>query len=540
MSVSIADLRAGDPVAYDGRQWTVTDHTQYTHPAWPAAEWRLERGGETRLLEHDTTHGRDRLRLFRSVEIADLAPLDPAALEEASIEAELPGRLTYQGNEFGLAERDARIDPRASFSCSLRTRKVLGVFGGMAEHLNLSPGLFRLFASLPFLNPALLIPGIPLYFLAGYSLPDPIPGWRIYSYDRPYRHCAYTNDEQVLVLAYVYPDAWTAYAGQEVSPSAFDLGTDGDGASIPAEQRIQTIGPPFVGETGAAADRPVADLSLKDLRAGDLVEYDMQTWMVTRHAVVPAEGWPTAEWRLAQDDRRLFLEQEDDGRSFRAFTPIDLADVTVGGTPFLAAVPIPTFIDGTLTKHVSEDAPVSVEYNGREYTLTSEDDRRPINAQVQSAHDTHRCARSHVNRSVLGIFGGMAEYAGVNLGDSLFRSVLVRGIGAGILLLLLVEGVRRALRYAIFALFGVQGGGASLFIAMLMALTLFVVLYVGIGLLLPGASRPREERLSHHWVYEADDRFLVLECLGTRDWHAYVGGEVGPHEFANILPQGSA
>jgi hypothetical protein len=43
-----------------------------------------------------------------------------------------------------------------------------------------------------------------------------------------------------------------------------------------------------------------------------------------------------------------------------------------------------------------------------------------------------------------------------------------------------------------------------------------------------------------YWVYEADDGFVALERYGESDWSVYVGREVEPYEFDNILPRAAS
>jgi hypothetical protein len=43
-----------------------------------------------------------------------------------------------------------------------------------------------------------------------------------------------------------------------------------------------------------------------------------------------------------------------------------------------------------------------------------------------------------------------------------------------------------------------------------------------------------------YWVYAAGDDSLTLERYASSDWNAYVGREVSPYEFDNILPREEA
>jgi hypothetical protein len=59
------------------------------------------------------------------------------------------------------------------------------------------------------------------------------------------------------------------------------------------------------------------------------------------------------------------------------------------------------------------------------------------------------------------------------------------------------------------------------------------------------ARMPPPELLDHHWVYQADDRFVTLQRSigglgggGEGSWAAWAGREVEPYEVDNILPPG--
>jgi len=102
--------------------------------------------------------------------------------------------------------------------------------------------------------------------------------------------------------------------------------------------------------------RPLTDLSLTDMREGDLVDYEMRTWEVVTRAKYDYEGWPADEWTLENGGDTLFLEHEDG--TYSLSRPVDMADVeTPGGTPLRAAVR-----DGG-------DPPEAIRYDGTTYDL---------------------------------------------------------------------------------------------------------------------------------------------------------------------------
>ncbi len=163
------------------------------------------------------------------------------------------------------------------------------------------------------------------------------------------------------------------------------------------------------------------------------------------------------------------------------------------------------------------EPPGTVRYEDREDTLAEKDARVHEQALVRG-EDKDRInflSRSRTDQVLLGICGGLANYWGVS-------SALVRiGAVAGLLLPL----------------------GFSLYPAIAGCLCMFVpFLYAGVTIFMLGRTPP-PELLDHHWVYEADDRFVTLQRsigafggVGEGSWAAWAGKRVEPYEFDNILP----
>lgn len=220
-----------------------------------------------------------------------------------------------------------------------------------------------------------------------------------------------------------------------------------------------------------------------------MLDYDMRTWEVTHHKSYDRGGWPADEWRLQSGGDVLFLEHEyDQGEVYRLFRPADITDVTVQGDPFLAAVR-------------EEDPPSTLSYQENEYVLAEEDARVPRSG--------NRIVRSRSDAWLMGVCGGIAEHMDV-------PPTYVR---LGFLGAILVSG------------FLSWGGSGCLLIP-----GYFVV---GLGMPKEPPTPPKED-LTHYWVYRKEDELVAFECTGDNDWDVYVGMEVEPYEFDNILPRSEA
>lgn len=116
----------------------------------------------------------------------------------------------------------------------------------------------------------------------------------------------------------------------------------------------------FGSEVAESEDEPIDDPSLDQLREGYMLDYEMRTWEVTKHAKYDYEGWPADEWTLETADDLLFLEYEyDDGDVFLLSEPADITDVTVEGEPFRSLVR-------------DREPPHTITYQGTDYVLAEE------------------------------------------------------------------------------------------------------------------------------------------------------------------------
>lgn len=234
-----------------------------------------------------------------------------------------------------------------------------------------------------------------------------------------------------------------------------------------------------------------ASLELDQLSEGDLLDYELKTWEVTSHTAYDDARWPEDEWRLESSGEARFLEYDsDDGGTFRLSRPAEIADVSVGGAPFLGAVR-------------EQDPPTTAAYKRDEYVLTEQDAR--IEPQTDSL------TRSRTNNTLMGVCAGIAE--SLDQSPSLVRVAFVVAV-------LAPAGL--PVESSCFL-----GPGA-------------IGLYFLLAFSISKESPPSPcEDLSHYWVYEGDEGFLVFECTRSGEWSLYVGREVEPYEFDNLLPRSS-
>lgn len=232
----------------------------------------------------------------------------------------------------------------------------------------------------------------------------------------------------------------------------------------------------------------VASFDLDQLQEGYLVDYDMATWEVRRHTSYDRPAWPVDEWTLENGDDILILEHEyDDGDVFRLLTPAGLTEVEVDGEPFLSVVR-------------GEHAPSAVEYRDNEYVLVEEDAR--------IVPRTEALTRSRTDNKILGVCAGLAKY--VDQPPSLIRIAFIVAVIAPTVV---------DVSLCVF------GPGAF-------------ILYGVLGFAMPKEAPPSPaDELTHYWVYDGDDTFVALKCVGENDWSVYVGRRVEPYEFDNILPR---
>jgi phage shock protein PspC (stress-responsive transcriptional regulator) len=260
------------------------------------------------------------------------------------------------------------------------------------------------------------------------------------------------------------------------------------------------------------SDEPKARFSPKDLREGFLVDYGMRTWTVTNYKTVPYEGWPAKLWELEDGHDELVLEYEpEDGDTFRLARRIDVDEVILDGRSFRQVM--------RMQEGEDNEPPGTVRYEGTEYTLAEKDARVHEEARVREENKdrVNFLSRSRTDQVLLGICGGLANYWNV-------PPTLVR-IGA------------------VVGLLAPQFLGAFLGVGQLLCLPVGL-LYAGVTVFML-ARTPPPELLDHHWVYEADGRFVTLQRssgafggVGEGSWTAWAGQEVEPYEFDNILPPG--
>jgi phage shock protein PspC (stress-responsive transcriptional regulator) len=227
------------------------------------------------------------------------------------------------------------------------------------------------------------------------------------------------------------------------------------------------------------------------LREGGMLDYDMDTWEVTTYESYTDPNWPDDEWTLKRGTNTRFLEHEaGDDDLFRMYAPADITRVTVDGRPFLSAV--------------GQQAPGTITYEGDQYILSEEDAR--IDTTSVLTHD--ELVRVDRHSKLMGVCGGIAAYTGIS--PTIIRLGFI-GALLGVSVVSFVYSPVVALSYGV------------------------------LGVIMPKESESDAEgELSHYWVYEKDDQFVMLECMGSNDWDAYAGRAVDPYEFNNVLPTGTS
>ena len=103
-----------------------------------------------------------------------------------------------------------------------------------------------------------------------------------------------------------------------------------------------------------AGPDPLADLVLRKLQVGWLVDYDMQTWQVTGYCRYTFSGQDGSaeEWELTAGGERRYLELADGGWSLCRTIPIGA-------------------IEGDVRQHIidHDDPPSSIVFERRKYVL---------------------------------------------------------------------------------------------------------------------------------------------------------------------------
>jgi phage shock protein PspC (stress-responsive transcriptional regulator) len=223
-SGALDQLREGFMLDYDMRTWEVTGHVTYDHEGWPAEEWRLENGGDALFLEHESEQG-DLFRLLRPADITDVT-VEGEPFLAAVREADPPNTVTYEGDEYLLAEEDARIRDSPNQVVRSRTNAwLMGVCGGIAEHMDIPPTYARIGFIAAILvsgffsgggSGCLLIPG---YFIVGASMSKapPSPPREGLSH-----YWVYQGEDRFVAFECLGENDWNVYAGREVEPYEFD------------------------------------------------------------------------------------------------------------------------------------------------------------------------------------------------------------------------------------------------------------------------------------------------------------------------------
>lgn len=260
------------------------------------------------------------------------------------------------------------------------------------------------------------------------------------------------------------------------------------------------------GQRTAKGARDKGEVSLHQLRKEDQVDYNVRTWEVTEHKMLPYEGWPSDIWTLKHDGEERILEYEpDDGGTFRLYEPVPVSEVTVAGEPV---------VDTVGTRGELEPPP-KVEYGetgSATYVLAEEDARVHEETQTRPGADDHInvLTRSPENGLIYGGFAGIGRH--IDISPWLLRAGFVVG----------TIGIAIGIGTQVGALVGLD-----------VLVALIVGYFVGLWLFVPV---PLPEQLSHYWVYEDGEDGVVALQRADDTWTAYAGREVEPYEFNNILP----
>lgn len=252
----------------------------------------------------------------------------------------------------------------------------------------------------------------------------------------------------------------------------------------PAEERT-------VSELIGADEPPEAD-TLRRLREGFMLDYEVRTWTVTEHKRYPYEGWPADAWTLEHDGEKRVLEYDrEDGGTFQLYEKVPVSVVTVAGDPFREAMGADTVETGA-PPHVECE-----ETGDTTYTLAEEDVRVHDRARTHSGEEDriNFLTQSRTHELIKGVCGGIAQYLNVPVW-------LVR---------------------LVFIILGLAGGFG----------VIFFMAYLG-GLNVP---KPPPERLSHYWIYMNEEGELLTLQYVQGNWTAHAGREVASYEFDNILPR---
>ncbi len=228
----LAQLREGAVLDYDMQTWEVTAYESHSEAGRPADEWTLKNGTDVRFLEHEYDDG-DVFRLSRPARISEITVRDYHGHREepfltAIREDDAPSKIVYQGEEYVLAEEDARVDTGRTIDEGKLTRSerdsvIMGVCGGIAEYMGWPSTFVRLgvvavllFSNFAFCAGMMVVVGA--YFLVGWSMPKTATT----SESGLTHYWVYEKGDAFVALECHGSNDWDAYAGREVEPYEFD------------------------------------------------------------------------------------------------------------------------------------------------------------------------------------------------------------------------------------------------------------------------------------------------------------------------------
>lgn len=227
-SDEITRLREGAMLDYDMQTWEVTNHETYRDASWPLDEWTLESGTEIRFLEHEYDDG-DIFRISAPADITEVSVEGTPFLSAVRGE-KAPGTLTYQGEEYVLAEEDARVDTQPGRSelelvRSNEDYKIMGVCGGIAAYAGVPSSFVRIgFVAatfgVNFIFPCLLMPVVvAAYGGLAFAIPDED---EVVSEGRLSHYWVYQKDNAFVACECTGSNDWDVYAGEIVDPYEFN------------------------------------------------------------------------------------------------------------------------------------------------------------------------------------------------------------------------------------------------------------------------------------------------------------------------------
>jgi len=223
---ALDQLQEGYMLDYEMRTWEVTEHATYDDVRWPADEWTLENGDDVLVLEHEYDDG-DVFRLFEPADITDVS-VDGEPFLGAIREEDPPNTIVYQGDEYVLAEADARVGQQTDALARSRTdNKIMGVCAGIADYMGQSPSLvcvaFVAAVIAPFVllfDTCVLGPGaVGIYLALAFAMskePPPSPKEDLSHY------WVYKGDDRLVAFECIGSSDWSVYDGREVEPYEFD------------------------------------------------------------------------------------------------------------------------------------------------------------------------------------------------------------------------------------------------------------------------------------------------------------------------------